>query len=154
MKRLLLVAAITSLLLTMASISWAATTINNSKSNNLRLVYDGMTSTQAAALGAELDKMPRVDEAAIRKALQKLFIPTNFKLIRIITPPSVPPASPNQLLRAPSVQPANALRAANPITVILLTDPTREPEARRIATGDVEWPSASGAVGTKSPPIK
>jgi hypothetical protein len=85
MRRLFLVAAITSLVATMVSISWAATTtINNSKSNNLRFVYDGMTSAQAAALGAELDKTPRVDEAAVRKALQKLFIPTNFKLIRII----------------------------------------------------------------------
>ena len=130
MKRLFLVAAITSLLLTMASISWAGT-IKTTKSNTFRFVYDGMTSAQAAALGAELDKTPRVDEAAVRKALQKLFIPTNFKLIRIINPPSV--------------QPANQLRAAKPpITVLLLTNPKDEAEAMRTATGDVEWPGPAG----------
>ena len=99
MKRLSLVAAITSLLVTMASISWAATNLNSSRSNIYRVVYstDGMTSAQAAALGTELDKTPRVDEAAVRKALQKLFIPTNFRLISI--------------------------RPGKPITVILLTNP-------------------------------
>ena len=133
MKRLFLVAAITSLVATMASISWAATTINSTKSNTFKIIYsaDGMTSTQAAAPGAELDKTPRVDEAAVRKALQKLFIPTNFKLIRIINPPSVPPA--------------NQLRAAKPpITVLLLTNPAQEAEAMRTATGDVEWPEQAG----------
>jgi hypothetical protein len=102
MRRLFLVAAITSLLLTMASISWAGT-IKTTKSNTFRFVYDEMTSAQAAALGAELDKTPRVDEAAVRKALQKLFIPTNFKLISI--------------------------RPGKPITVLLLTNPADEAEA-------------------------
>ena len=121
MKRLFLVAAITSLVATMASISWAAT-VNNSKSNSFKIIYsaDGMTSTQAAALGTELDKTPRADEAAVRKALQKLFIPTNFKLISII------PGKPGK-----------------PITVLLLTNPADEAEARRTATGDVEWPGPS-----------
>jgi len=106
MKRLVLVAAITSLVATMASISWAAVKLNSSKSNIYKFVYDGMTSAQAAALGADLDQTPRVDEAAVRKALQKLFIPTNFKLIRIIP--------------------------GKPITIILLTDPADE--AAAIAT--------------------
>ena len=97
MKRLFLVTAITSLLLTMASISWAGANLNSSKSNIYKFVYDGMTSTQVAELGANLDKMPRVDEAAVRKTLQKLSIPTNFKLIRI--------------------------RPGKPTTIILLTDP-------------------------------
>ena len=71
MKRLVLVAAITSLVATMASISWATSNLNLSKSNINRVVYsEGMTSTQAAALVAELDKTPRVDEAAVRKILQ------------------------------------------------------------------------------------
>jgi len=122
MKRLFLVAAITSLVATMASISWGGT-INTTKSNTFRVIYsaDGMTATQAAALGTELDKTPRVDEAAIRKALQKLSIPANFKLIRII---------PRQ---APGKLP----------TVLLLTNPADEAEARRTATGDVEWPGPS-----------
>ena len=108
MKRLVLVAAITSLVATMASISWAATNLNSSRSNIYKFVYDGMTSAQAAALGADLDQTPRVDEAAVRKALQKLFIPTNFKLIRIIP--------------------------GKPITIILLTDPADWPQA--IAVSD------------------
>ena len=97
MKRLFLVTAITSLLLTMVSISWAAINLNSSKSNIYKFVYDGMTSAQGAALGDQLDNTPRVDEAAVRKALQKLSIPTNFKLIRI--------------------------RPGKPTTIILLTDP-------------------------------
>jgi hypothetical protein len=51
-----------------------------------------------------------VDDAAVRKALQKLFIPTNFKLIRIIP--------------------------GKPITVLLLMKPEDEAEARRIAVSD------------------
>ena len=134
MKRLFLVAAITSLVATMASISWAATSVNGTKSNTFKIIYsaDGMTAAQAAALGAQLDKVSKVDAITIKQTLQKLFIPSNFKVIRII---------PRQ---APGKLP----------TVLLLTNPAHEAEARRIATGDVEWPSASGAVGTKSPPIK
>ena len=121
MKRLFLVAAITSLVATMASISWAATTINSTKSNTFKIIYsaDGMTSTQAAALGAELDKTPRVDEAAVRKALQKLFIPTNFKLIRIIP--------------------------GKPTTVLLLMDPANEAPARKIAVSDPGMPAEKPA---------
>ena len=123
MKRLFLVAAITSLLATMASISWAATNLSSSRSNNYRVVYsaDGMTSTQAAALGAELDKMPRVDEAAVRKTLQKLFIPTNFKKIGI--------------------------RPGKPITIILLTDPADWAQA--IAVSDPGAPADKPSKGTK-----
>ena len=115
MKRLFLVAAITSLLLTMASISWATANLNLSKSNINRVIHDGgMTSTQAAALVAEFDKMPPVDDAAVRKTLQKLFIPTNFKLIRIIP--------------------------GKPTTVLLLTNPAHEAEAKRIAINDPGMP--------------
>jgi len=100
MKRLLLVTAITSLLLTMASISWASISLNSSRSNVYRVASDGMTSAQTAALVAELDKTPRADEATVRKALQKLFIPTNFKLIQII------PGTPNKVILL--MDPANA----------------------------------------------
>jgi len=124
MKRLFLVAAITSLLLTMASISWASANLNLSKSNINRVVYstDGMTSTQGAALVLELDKTPRVDDAAVRKALQKLRIPTNFKLIRIIP--------------------------GKPITVLLLTNPKDEAEATRIAINDPGMPAEKPSKGT------
>ena len=117
MKRLFLVAAITSLLLTMASISWAAANLNLSKSNINRVVYstDGMTSTQAAAFVAEMDKVSKVDAITIKQTLQKLLIPTNFKLIRIIP--------------------------GKPTTVLLLTNPAHEAEAKRIAINDPGMPA-------------
>jgi len=115
MKRLFLVAAITSLLVTMASISWATSNLNLSKSNINRVVSDGMTSAQAAALVAKLDKMPRVDEAAVKQGLQQLRIPTNFQLIRIIP--------------------------GKPTTVLLLTKPELEAEATRIAVNDPGMPA-------------
>ena len=110
MKRLFLVAVITGLVATMASISWASANLNLSKSNINRVIYStgGMTSTQAAAFVAELDKTPRVDEAAVRKAFQKLSIPANFKLIRIIP--------------------------GRPTTVLLLTNPAQVSEAAAMAT--------------------
>jgi len=91
-----------------------------------------MTSTQAAALVAEFERTLRevalggpdtatrakVDEAAVRKALQKLFIPTNFKLISII------PGKPGK-----------------PITVLLLTNPADLAQARRMAGNDPGMPA-------------
>ena len=125
MKRLFLVAAITSLLPTMASISWAASNLNRSKSNINRytLVYsaEGMTSTQVAAFVAELDNAPRVDEAAVRKALQKLFIPTNFKLISIIP--------------------------GKPMRVLLLTNPADKAQA--IAVSDPGMPAEPAGKSSK-----
>lgn len=124
MRRLFMVGSVTTLLVSMVSMPWAATNLNSSRSNIYRLVYSagGMTSKQAAALGAELDKTAKVDAMVIKQALQKLFIPTNFKLISIIP--------------------------GKPITVLLLTNPADEAQARHIAVSD------SGAVGTKSPPKK
>ena len=114
MRRLFMVGSVTTLLVSMVSMPWAAVKLNSSKSNIYRVVYstDGMTSAQAAALGTELDKTPRVDEAAVRKALQKLFIPTNFKKIGI--------------------------RPGKPITIILLTDPADWAQA--IAVSDPGMP--------------
>jgi len=126
MKRLFMVGSVTTLLATMASISWATANLNLSKSNINRVVYstDGMTSTQAAALVAELDKMPRVDDAAVRKTLQKLFIPpTNFKLISI--------------------------KPGKPTTVLLLTNPAQEAEARRIAVSDPGMPAEKTPIKSK-----
>ena len=115
MKRLFMVGSVMTLVVAMVSISWAAANLNLSKSNinRVQVVHSPeMTSTQAAALVAELDKTPRVDEAAVRKALQKLFIPTNFKLIRIIP--------------------------GKPTTVLLLTKPEHEAEARKVSVQDFQ----------------
>ena len=59
MGRLYIFGAIASLLVTMVSISWAATNLNSSKSNVYRLVYPGdlVTQEQASAILAELDKI-------------------------------------------------------------------------------------------------
>ena len=106
MRRLFLVTAITSLLLTMASISWAGSNLNLSKSNVNRVVSDGMTPTQVAALRTKLDTILRVDEAAVRRALQELSITTNFKLIQVIL------GKPNKVLLLMDPANANAARIA------------------------------------------
>ena len=74
MRRLFPIVVITGLLVAMASVAWAATNLNSSRSNIYRLVYttDGMTPAQAAALGAKLDKLGGADEAAVRGILTKL----------------------------------------------------------------------------------
>ena len=67
MRRVSAMSAITALLVAAASICFAATNLNSSKSNIYRLAYpaDGMTSAQADALVAGLDKLGRgADEAA------------------------------------------------------------------------------------------
>ncbi len=77
MRRLFLVGAITSLLVTMVWISWAATNFNSSRSNIYRLVYpaDVVTSAQAAAILADLDKIGPLDEAKLKQLLQQQILP-------------------------------------------------------------------------------
>ena len=65
---------ITVLLLTTASISWASTNLNSSRSNIYRAVYDvaAVTPAQAAAILKELDALgPGVNETTVRKLLEK-----------------------------------------------------------------------------------
>ena len=108
-----MVGSVTSLVVAMVSISWAAANLNLSKSNINKVIYstDGMTSTQAAALVGALDKITRVDDAAVKEALRKLSIPDKFKLIRII----------------PAAQ-----RSERIPLILLLTNPADEAEAKRI----------------------
>ena len=80
MRRLLGIGAITSLLVAMTSICFAATNLNSSRSNNYKLVYSEtlVTPAQAASILAELDKIgPKgdVDEATLRKILLKRGVP-------------------------------------------------------------------------------
>ncbi len=79
MRRLLMSGTITSLIVAIALISWAATNLNSSKSNVYRLVYpaDLVTSAQAAAILADLDKSGQVDEAKLRQLLQQQILPKN-----------------------------------------------------------------------------
>lgn len=76
MRRLFQVSAITSLLVVMASISWAALNLNSSKSNIYRMVYptNVVTPAQAAATLRALDQIaPKRDasEATLREVLRK-----------------------------------------------------------------------------------
>jgi hypothetical protein len=68
-----LVGAMASLLVTTASISYAVSNLNLSKSNINRVVYPpAVTPSQATAILAELDKVPPgADEATIRAIVQK-----------------------------------------------------------------------------------
>lgn len=73
MKRLFILSAIASLLVTMLSPVWAASNLNLSKSNINRLVYstDVMNPTQATAVLKELDRSGQVGEAQVRQILQR-----------------------------------------------------------------------------------
>ena len=80
MRRLSGIGAIAGLIVGMASICFAATNLNSSRSNNYKLVYSEtlVTSAQAASILAELDKIrPKgdVDEATLRKVLLKHGVP-------------------------------------------------------------------------------
>ena len=93
-----LVGALTSLVVTLASVSYAATNLNSSRSNIYRLVYPPVvTAAQATAILAELDKVKPggdVDEATVRGILQKhvgaVKSARSQKLIIIIRPSDGP----------------------------------------------------------------
>ena len=74
MRRLFPIVVITGLLVAMVLVAWATINLNSSKSNAYRVYYPagGMTSAQAAALVAEIDKMGGADERAVRGILTKL----------------------------------------------------------------------------------
>jgi hypothetical protein len=62
--------------LLIATVAWAATNLNSSKSNLYRLTYpsDLVSREQAKAILAELDKMGPTDEAKLKQ-----WLPANFK---------------------------------------------------------------------------
>ena len=76
MKPFATLAAIAGLLVTMLSLSWAATNLNSSRSNIYRLTYpvDLVSGAQAKAILAELDKFGPADEAKL-----KHWLASNFK---------------------------------------------------------------------------
>ena len=82
MRHLVVVGGIASLLVAMASTSWAATNLNTSRSNIYRMVYptNVVTPAQAAATLRELDQIaPKrdVSEATLRGALRKSGVPVD-----------------------------------------------------------------------------
>jgi hypothetical protein len=62
--------------LLVATLAWAATNLNSSRSNIYRLTYpsDLVSRSQAKAILAELDKMGPSDEAKLKR-----WLPANFK---------------------------------------------------------------------------
>lgn len=109
--------AIAGFLFTIASPSAGTSNLNLSKSNLYRLTCstDLVSSAQAAAMLADLDKLGLTDEARL-----KLWLPANFRRFGIA------PERVKKLLILP------AGKVAPQTTIILLTDPADE--ARAIAT--------------------
>lgn len=125
MRRLLLVCATASLLVTMVSISWAASNLNTSRSNIYRVTYDTtvVSPAQAAALLADLEKLGPADEAKL-----KMWLPANFKRLGIQ----------GDHIKKIVVLPASNTRKT--ITIIFLRNPADADEAQAIAVSDEGTP--------------
>jgi hypothetical protein len=122
MKHLARTAAV--LVLGMASLAGAATNLNSSRSNIYRLTYSTtlVTPAQAAAILADLDKTPGMDEAALKRALPQ-----------ILKKNGVDPARVKKTL----VRPGDKERKS--MSVIILDRP--EDEAAAIAVSDEGVPA-------------
>ncbi len=122
MKNLARVIAV--LILATASLAEAATNLNSSRSNIYRLTYSTtlVTPAQAAAILADLDKTPGMDEAALKRALPQ-----------ILKKNGVDPARVKKTL----VRPGDKERKS--MSVIILDRP--EDEAAAIAVSDEGVPS-------------
>ncbi len=116
------------LILAMASLADAAANLNLSKSNIYRLTYSTalVTPAQAAAILADLDKTPGMDEAALKRALPQ-----------ILKKNGVDPARVKKTLFRPD-------KERKSMSVIILDRP--EDEAAAIAVSDE---GASGSKPTK-----
>ncbi len=121
MKHLARTAAV---LVGMASLAGAATNLNSSRSNIYRLTYSTtlVTPAQAAAILADLDKTPGMDEAALKRALPQ-----------ILKKNGVDPARVKKTL----VRPGDKERKS--MSVIILDRPEDEPAA--IAVSDEGVPA-------------
>ena len=101
MRRLVLLGAITTLLVTMVSISWAGT-INTTRSNTFRVTFDptAVSPVQVAAVSKELDKIGPggVNETTVRTLLQKKGVNSLNLLIHIIPATQRPERIPAILL--------------------------------------------------------
>jgi hypothetical protein len=124
MKHLARTAAV--LVFGMASLAGAAISLNSSRSNIYRLTYSTtlVTPAQAAAILADLDKTPGMDEAALKRTLPQ-----------ILKKNGVDPARVKKTL----VRPGDKERKS--MSVIILDRP--EDEAAAIAVSD------EGVPGTK-----
>lgn len=145
MKPLFMLGAITSLLGVTLSLSWAATSLNSSRSNIYRLIYDDkvISQAQATALLAELDKLGPADEATLKK-----WLAANFKRLGIqadrIKEISIRVSNSSDRKGAPTA--VKRVDQASPILILLLADPADVAQALAV--------SDEGASGPKIPPKK
>jgi hypothetical protein len=100
-----------------ATLAWAATNLNSSRSNIYRLTYpsDLVSADQAKAILAELDKMGPADEAKLKQ-----WLPANFKRFGVA----------GDRVKKLVIMPRS--RELKEVGIILLTKP--EDEAAAIAT--------------------
>ena len=101
--------------LLVAALAWAATNLNSSRSNVYRLTYprDLVSSDQAKAMLAELDKLGPADEARLKQ-----WLPANFKRFGIA----------GDRVKKLIVLPRG--RELKETAIILLTNPADEAAAR------------------------
>ncbi len=128
MKRQLTLSAVASLLVMMLSLSYATANLNLSKSNINRLVYptDLVSEAQATAILGELDKAGRtVGAGQVTEIIKRHGVQTDRVKKIVILPADKP---------------------GKQTTVILLTNPADETQAREIAVSD------SGVVSPKPVP--
>jgi hypothetical protein len=128
MERLFELGAVTGLFVTMLTLSYAAVNLNSSKSNVYRLIYPAalVSEAQANAILAGLDKAGRtVGSVQVTEILKRHGVQTDRVKKIVILPADKP---------------------GKQITVILLTNPADETQAREIAVSD------SGVVSPKPVP--
>ena len=120
------------LVVAMAAGSWAGSNLNLSKSNVNRLVYssDAVSSAQAAAILADLDKAGQLDEAKASQLIQQLLSKHGVQAGKI---------------KKVTVRPWDPKRKT--MAILLLTDPADE--ARAIAVSDEGVPAGKSTKGTK-----
>lgn len=104
-------------LLSVATLAWAATNFNSSKSNVYRLTYpsDLVSLDQAKAILAELDGIGPADEARLKQ-----WLPANFKRLGIA----------GDKVKKLVILPRD--RERKEIAIILLTKPEDEAAARAV----------------------
>lgn len=127
MKKLLILSLILALVV-LGSISWAAISLNSSRSNIYRLFFppDLVTQAQAAAILAALDKAGKsVAEGQVTEIIKTHGVRAEAVKKILILPPD---------------------KTHKEITIILLTNPGDEAQARHIAVGD--------STTTTRPPVK
>lgn len=120
-KLLILVVAVVAL----GSISWAAISLNSSRSNIYRIIAhpEVMSQAQATVVVAEMTKLGRVNEATMREWLKNNLTRLGVKVdkikeIRFVAGAPAAPAGP-----------ATRVGTQNPITIVFLTHSPDEPAA-------------------------